>query len=63
MRGKIGKVRFVGAVHYGKGEWIGVAMKEPVGKNDGTIKDVEYFACAPKHGLMVRLDEVKVVVA
>ena len=65
VRGEmIGEVRFVGDVHYGKGEWIGVATKDPVGKHDGTSKGVEYFACAPKHGLLLRLlDEVKVVVA
>ena len=46
-----------------QGEGVGVALDEPAGKNDGTIKGVAYFACAPKHGMMVRRDEVTFVAA
>jgi dynactin 1 len=47
-------------VHYAKGEWCGVELDEPEGKNDGTIKGVSYFTCKPKHGLMVRPSEVSI---
>ena len=49
---------FLGEVHYAKGDWVGVVLDEPAGKNDGTIKGVEYFACSPKCGMMLRRDEV-----
>ncbi|KAJ1462197.1 CAP Gly-rich domain-containing protein [Pelagophyceae sp. CCMP2097] len=51
----------MGDVHYAKGEWIGVALDEPDGKNGGIIKGVQYFDCEPKHGIMVRRDECRAV--
>jgi dynactin complex subunit len=53
-----GTVRFLGETHYAKGEWVGVALDEPNGKNNGTVKGVSYFSCAPKHGLIVRESDV-----
>ncbi|KAF1328519.1 Cap-gly domain-containing linker protein 2, partial [Globisporangium splendens] len=54
-------VRFRGPVHYAKGDFIGVCLNEPLGKNDGTIKGVSYFSCPPQCGLMVRSEDVAVV--
>jgi len=31
-------VKFKGKVHYSGGDWLGVALDESTGKNDGTIK-------------------------
>ncbi|KAG1705070.1 hypothetical protein DVH05_005094 [Phytophthora capsici] len=53
-----GVVMFTGCVHYAKGEFVGIALSSPVGKNDGSIKGVRYFECLPSHGLMVRPNEV-----
>ncbi|KAL3664659.1 hypothetical protein V7S43_010408 [Phytophthora oleae] len=53
-----GIVMFTGCVHYAKGEFVGIALSSPVGKNDGSIKGVRYFECLPSHGLMVRPNEV-----
>ena len=44
-----------------KGDWIGVELDEPEGKNNGTVKGKSYFTCAPKHGLIVRPYDVKVL--
>lgn len=41
-----------------KGFWAGVQYDEPVGKNDGTIKGVQYFSCLPNYGAFVRPDTV-----
>ena len=49
-----GRVHFIGEVHYAKGEWCGVELDEPLGKNNGTIKGVSYFSCEHQHGIMVR---------
>ena len=59
-----GVVKFLGAVHYAKGDdWVGVALDDADGKNDGTIKGQQYFECAPKHGVMVREADVDVLVS
>ncbi|GMH70787.1 hypothetical protein TL16_g05494 [Triparma laevis f. inornata] len=58
VRGNLrGKVKFSGSVHYAKGDWIGVVLEEPAGKNNGTVKGVEYFSCEPQHGMFVRPGE------
>uniref|UniRef100_K3WT77 J domain-containing protein n=1 Tax=Globisporangium ultimum (strain ATCC 200006 / CBS 805.95 / DAOM BR144) TaxID=431595 RepID=K3WT77_GLOUD len=56
-----GVVKFRGPVHYAKGDFIGVCLNEPLGKNDGTIKGVSYFSCPPQCGLMVRSEDVVIV--
>lgn len=33
---------------------------EPVGKHSGTVQEVQYFQCSPKHGAMIRPDKVEV---
>lgn len=53
-------VKFIGPVHYAKEDFIGVHLIEPVGKNDGTIKGVNYFNCPPRHGLMLRREDLTV---
>lgn len=57
----LGSLRFIGQVHYAKGTWCGVELDEPTGKNSGTIKGTTYFECPPKHGLMVRPEEIQVL--
>lgn len=56
-------VKFLGGVHYAKGNFVGVALRDAVGKNDGTVKGVAYFVCAPGHGLMVRPGDVTTLAA
>ena len=58
---QLGTVRFVGGVHYAKGEWVGVELEEGGGKNNGTIKGTAYFSCASGHGIMVRPADVTVL--
>jgi tubulin-folding cofactor B len=59
--GRRGEIKYVGkAESLGEGFWVGVALDEPTGKNDGTVKGKRFFACAPKHGVIVRPSNVKV---
>lgn len=58
-----GVVRYNGSTEFAAGKWIGVELDEPLGKNDGTVQDVRYFTCKPRHGMFVRPSLVKVVVA
>ena len=48
-----GIVKFVGIVEFSSGEWIGVRVDKPhgrEGKNDGTVAGVQYFECSEGHG-------------
>ncbi len=40
--------------------WVGVALDEPSGKNDGSVQGVRYFDAAKGHGLFVRPTKVVV---
>ena len=51
---KPGTIAFYGATEFAKGEWAGVALDAPDGKNDGTVAGVRYFECEPNHGLFAK---------
>jgi hypothetical protein len=53
-----GHIAYMGKLHYTKNELIGVVLDEPRGKNNGTLKGVQYFECSPQHGLMVSRDDI-----
>jgi dynactin 1 len=56
--GRQGVVRFVGTTHFSAGQWIGIALDDDSGKNDGTVQGQRYFDCNPGHGMFVRPDTV-----
>ena len=41
------------------GEWAGIMLDTPVGKNDGAVAGIRYFQCQPNHGVFVKLDKLK----
>uniref|UniRef100_A0AC35TGR4 CAP-Gly domain-containing protein n=1 Tax=Rhabditophanes sp. KR3021 TaxID=114890 RepID=A0AC35TGR4_9BILA len=50
----IGTICFIGLTKFSTGEWIGVALDEPLGKNAGEVQGTRYFECEPSHGLFVK---------
>ncbi|EYC43020.1 hypothetical protein Y032_0506g2675 [Ancylostoma ceylanicum] len=54
-----GRVAFCGEVQFAEGEWVGVILDEPRGKNNGTVQGVQYFTCEPNYGLFIRPTQLK----
>ena len=59
-----GNVRFVGVIPSLPGlpqaPWIGVALDEPFGKNNGSVNGESYFHCMDNHGVLVRPERIDV---
>ena len=53
--GSHGIARFIGSVDFARGEWIGVELEYPMGRNTGSVDGVKYFHCAQNNGLSVGL--------
>jgi dynactin 1 len=59
--GRIAAVRHVGPVHFQPGEWVGIELEEPTGKNDGSVQGQRYFDCEQGHGMFLRAAGVRQV--
>uniref|UniRef100_A0A3Q2YTJ9 CAP-Gly domain containing linker protein 2 n=1 Tax=Hippocampus comes TaxID=109280 RepID=A0A3Q2YTJ9_HIPCM len=55
---KMGVIRYIGETDFAKGEWCGVELDEPLGKNDGAVAGTRYFQCLPKFGLFAPIHKV-----
>lgn len=42
-KGVQGVIAFVGKTNFAPGTWIGVVLDEPKGKNNGSLRGIEYF--------------------
>jgi dynactin 1 len=52
--GQLATVRYVGQTGFAAGEWVGVELEGPNGKNDGSVKGERYFACEMGKGMFLR---------
>ncbi|KAJ8918792.1 hypothetical protein NQ315_011076 [Exocentrus adspersus] len=52
---KPGHIAYIGETQFAPGEWAGIALDEPIGKNDGSVGGIHYFQCEPKKGVFSRL--------
>ena len=54
-----GVIAYVGLTEFAAGNWIGIELDTSQGKNNGTVKGVQYFDCPQKKGMFVRPKNVK----
>lgn len=52
---KPGQIAYIGETQFAPGEWAGIVLDQPIGKNDGSVSGVRYFQCEPKRGVFSRL--------
>ncbi|RUS77086.1 hypothetical protein EGW08_015169 [Elysia chlorotica] len=57
---ELGTIRYIGAADFAEGTWLGVELRKPKGKNDGSVGGRRYFSCPPDCGLMVKPSRVTV---
>lgn len=55
---KVGTLRYMGTTSFAPGEWCGVELDEPRGKNDGAVEGTRYFECKPQFGLFAPVSKV-----
>ncbi|XP_034094805.1 CAP-Gly domain-containing linker protein 1 isoform X3 [Gymnodraco acuticeps] len=51
---KSGYVQFIGGTQFAPGQWAGIVLDEPIGKNDGSVAGVRYFQCEDEKGIFTR---------
>lgn len=51
---KPGFIQFLGETQFAPGQWAGIVLDEPIGKNDGSVAGVRYFQCEALRGIFTR---------
>eukprot|EP00405_Crypthecodinium_cohnii_P008033 CAMPEP_0206422788 /NCGR_PEP_ID=MMETSP0324_2-20121206/2299_1 /ASSEMBLY_ACC=CAM_ASM_000836 /TAXON_ID=2866 /ORGANISM="Crypthecodinium cohnii, Strain Seligo" /LENGTH=1743 /DNA_ID=CAMNT_0053887235 /DNA_START=13 /DNA_END=5244 /DNA_ORIENTATION=- len=49
-----GIVHFIGGTSFAAGDWVGIELEGPTGRNDGSVAGIRYFTCPPNHGIFLR---------
>lgn len=50
----VGIARFIGTTDFAEGEWVGINLDKPLGKNNGSVNGSFYFHCDPWCGIFLR---------
>uniref|UniRef100_A0A3B4BN50 CAP-Gly domain-containing protein n=1 Tax=Periophthalmus magnuspinnatus TaxID=409849 RepID=A0A3B4BN50_9GOBI len=51
-------IRYLGTADFASGLWLGLELRTPKGKNDGSVDGRRYFSCRPGYGVLVRPSRV-----
>lgn len=55
-----GTVKFFGSTEFAPGDWVGIFLDTPNGKNDGSVKGQRYFTSPMGYGLFSRPSQLTV---
>ncbi|XP_061651457.1 CAP-Gly domain-containing linker protein 4-like isoform X1 [Phyllopteryx taeniolatus] len=55
---EMASIRYMGTTDFAPGLWLGLELRSPKGKNDGSVHGHRYFTCRPDHGALVRPNRV-----
>lgn len=55
---KAGVLRYLGTAEFAVGQWAGVELDDPSGKNDGAVAGTRYFECQQHYGLFAPIHKV-----
>ena len=59
---RVGVVAFVGFTYFALEPMYGIILDKPLGKNNGTVKNRQYFVCNKNHGIFVpRCKIIKII--
>ncbi|XP_047518456.1 dynactin subunit 1 isoform X2 [Pieris napi] len=56
-----GAVAYVGCPTFATGNWVGIILDEPKGKNNGTVRGHAYFQCDENCGMFVRPSQLQIL--
>ncbi|KAI9468506.1 MAG: hypothetical protein EXX96DRAFT_107703 [Benjaminiella poitrasii] len=56
-----GTIQYLGITSFQTGQWVGIELDEPLGKNSGVVQGKRYFECKTNHGVFVRPTNVKLL--
>ena len=48
----------MGPTDFGEGTWLGIELRKPKGKNDGSVQGKRYFSCPENYGIIVKPSRV-----
>ena len=51
-------IKHFGPVTFASGNWAGLLLDEPKGKNNGTVAGKRYFESPPKHGIFTKQSRI-----
>lgn len=60
--GQLATIRYVGQTGFAAGDWIGVELEGPKGKNDGSVKGERYFDCEMNKGMFLRETAIAAII-
>ena len=55
---RLGTLRYLGEAEFAAGQWAGVELDDPLGKNDGAVAGTRYFDCMNHYGLFAPVHKV-----
>lgn len=58
---RTGLIRFLGETAFKEGDWVGIDLDEPLGKNDGSVAGERYFDCETQHGVFARATGIAII--